>query len=217
MSTKTTVITSFLLILIASAAGLLLWNQLPEQMASHWGVNDQVNGYMSRFWGVFLLPIMTTGMLILFLVVPSIDPLKANVAQFRDTFNTFITLIIAFMIYIHSLTLLWNMGFTGFRMSAAMLPAMGLLFIFMGVLISKAKRNFFIGIRTPWTLSSDHVWNETHRLGGKLYMAAGILALLGGFFPDYAIWFIMFPLIAASFVSVIYSYILFRAESNSGK
>ena len=217
MSTKTTLIISFLLIIIASAVGLLLWNQLPEQMASHWGVNDQVNGYMSRFWGVFLTPIMTTGMLILFLVIPSIDPLKANVAQFRDTFNTFITLIIAFMIYIHGLTLIWNMGFTGFRMSVAMLPAMGLLFIFMGVLISKAKRNFFIGIRTPWTLSSDHVWNETHRLGGKLYIAAGILALLGAFFPDYAIWFIMFPLIAASFVSVIYSYILFRAESSTEK
>ena len=215
MSTKTTFAISAALILVATIAGFLLWNQLPEQMASHWGVNDQVNGYISRFWGVFLLPLITISMLALFLIVPSIDPLKANVLQFRETFNTFITLIIAFMIYIHGLTLVWNLGYTNFRMSAAMLPAMGLLFIFTGTLISKAKRNFFIGIRTPWTLSSDRVWDETHRLGGKLFTASGVLALLGAFFPDYAIWFIMIPVMGSSLFSVLYSYILYRAEQKS--
>ncbi|MCX6079498.1 MAG: SdpI family protein [Chloroflexi bacterium] len=212
MSTKTTLSISIILVLVASLAGILLWNQLPDSMASHWNVNDQVNGYMPRFWGVFLMPLIATGMLLLFLVIPSMDPLKANIEQFREYFNTFITLIIAFLVYIHSLTLIWNLGYTGFRMSTAMLPALGLLFVFMGVLISKARRNYFIGIRTPWTLSSDRVWNETHRLGGKLYIAAGIFAFLGAFFPDQAIWFIMFPVIGASLISVIYSYILYRGE-----
>jgi uncharacterized membrane protein len=212
MSTKTTLTISIVLILVATLAGILLWNQLPDQVASHWNENDQVNGYMSKFWGIFLLPAMTTGMLLLFLVIPSIDPLKANIQQFRKTFNTFIVLIIAFMVYIHGLTLAWNMGYTGFRMSSAMLPAMGLLFIFMGLMISKAKRNFFIGIRTPWTLSSDRVWDETHRVGGKLFIGAGVLALLGAFFPDYAIWFIMVPVLGAALFSVVYSYIIYQAE-----
>ena len=212
MSTKTTLIISVALVLIASLTGILLWNNLPDLMASHWNVNDQVNGYIPKFWGVFMMPLITTGMLLLFLIIPGIDPLKANIEQFRDYFNTFITLMIAFMVYIHTLTLIWNVGYTGFRMSSAMLPAMGLLFIFMGVLITKARRNFFIGIRTPWTLSSDHVWNETHRLGGKLYVAAGVLAFFGAFFPDQAVWFIMFPVIGASLVSVVYSYILFQQE-----
>ena len=215
MSTKTTLITSALLILIASLAGILLWDQLPASMASHWDINDQVNGYMSKFWGVFLMPIITLGMLLLFLVIPAIDPLKANIEQFRKYFNTFIALIIAFMVYVHSLTLIWNLGYTGFRMSTALLPAMGLLFVFMGSIISKARRNFFIGIRTPWTLSSDKVWDETHRVGGKLFMAAGALAFIGGFFPDQAIWFIMLPVMGASLFSVVYSYILFRRESQS--
>jgi uncharacterized membrane protein len=145
------------MIIAATLAGLLLWNRLPDSMASHWNVNDQVDGYMSRFWGVFLLPLITLGMLALFLVIPAIDPLKANIAQFRDAFNLFIVLMVAFMAYVYGLTLAWNLGYTGFKMSGAMLPALGLLFIFIGFMLRQAKRNFFIGIRTPWTLSSDRV------------------------------------------------------------
>ncbi len=215
MSTRTTLIVVTILIVAATLAGLLLWNQLPEQMASHWGVSDQVDGYMSKFWGVFLMPVITLGMLVMFLIIPAVDPLKANIAQFREYFNSFIALIVAFMVYIYALTLIWNLGYTNFRMSTAMLPAMGLLFIFVGVMVGKAKRNYFIGIRTPWTLSSDTVWDETHRLGGKLFIASGILALLGAFFPDYAFWFIMVPMIGTSLLTVIYSCILFRRESKA--
>ena len=85
------------------------------------------------------------------------------------------------MVYIYVLTLRWNLGYTGFNMSKAMLPAMGMLFFFIGYLMRKAKRNFFIGIRTPWTLSSDRVWDETHRVGSVLFMIAGVLAFLGSF------------------------------------
>jgi uncharacterized membrane protein len=212
MTTKTTITLSVILILLATLAGILLWNQMPDQVASHWGANDLVNGLMSKFWGVFMMPLISTGMLLLFLVIPSIDPLKANIQQFRGVFNTFITLVIAFMLYIHGLTLAWNVGYTGFRMSTAMLPAMGLLFIFVGLLISKAKRNFFIGIRTPWTLSSDRVWNETHRFGSKLFIASGILAILGVFFPAYSFWFIMVPVIGSALISVVYSYVLYQVE-----
>ena len=93
MTTKTTSIIAITLIAITIIAGVLLWNQLPDQMASHWNVNDEVNGYMPKFWGVFMMPIITLGMLALFLVIPSIDPLKANITQFRESFNLFIVLI----------------------------------------------------------------------------------------------------------------------------
>ena len=213
MSTRTTLIIVTILIVASTLAGILLWNQLPEPMASHWGVNDQVNGYMSKFWGVFLMPVITIAMLLLFLIIPSIDPLKANIAQFRDYFNSFITLIVAFMVYIYGLTLVWNLGFTSFRMSTAMLPAMGLLFIFVGVMIGKAKRNFFIGIRTPWTLSSDTVWAKTHVLGGVLFKISGVIAILGILFPNLAFLFLIVPLMAAAAIAVVYSYVLFRSEA----
>lgn len=215
MSTKTTTIFVAVILVLVTLAGLLLWNQLPDSMASHWGMDDQVNGTTSKFWGVFLLPKIAFGMFLLFLVIPSIDPLKANIAKFRETFNTFIVLIMVFMLYIYGLTLAWNLGYTGFRMSSAILPAVGLLFIFIGSLIQKSKRNFFIGIRTPWTLSSDTVWDETHRVGGPLFKISGGLALIGAFFPAYTFWFLFIPLIGSTLFLVIYSYVLFRRESKA--
>ena len=216
MSTRTTTIIVLLMIVAATLAGLLLWNRLPDQMASHWNVHDQVDGYMSKFWGMFLLPLITLGMFLLFLVVPSIDPLKANIAQFRETFNLFIVLIVAFMIYIYGLGLAWNLGHTGFKMSGAMLPAMGLLFIFIGFMLRQAKRNFFIGIRTPWTLSSDTVWNETHRVGAVLFMISGVLAFLGGLFGGTtAFWLLFVPIIASTIFLLVYSYVLYRRETRA--
>ena len=216
MSTRTTTILVLLMILGATVAGLLLWNQLPDSMASHWNVNDQADGYMSKTWGVFLMPLITLGMFVLFLVIPSIDPLKANIAQFRGAFNLFIVLIIACMVYIYGLTLAWNLGYTGFRMSSAMLPALGLLFIFMGFMMRQAKRNFFIGIRTPWTLSSDKVWNETHRLGALLFMISGTLTFIAGFFGGMtAFWLTFVPLISSTLFLLVYSYILYQRETRA--
>lgn len=216
MSTRNTTIIVLVMIMAAALAGVLFWNHLPEQMASHWNVNDQVDGYMSKFWGVFLMPLISIGMLLLFLVIPNIDPLKANIAQFRETFNIFITLIVAFMLYIHGLTLTWSLGYQGFQMSAAMLPFMGVLFIAVGHMLRRAKRNFFIGIRTPWTLSSDSVWDKTHQLGSILFMLSGAFAIAGSFFGGRtAFWLIFVPLIGSTLFLVIYSYVLYRNETQA--
>lgn len=201
------------MIVTATVAGILLWNRLPDPMASHWNIQDQVNGYMPKFWGVFMLPLITLGMWLLFLVIPSIDPLKANIAEFRGAFNLFIVLLIAFMLYIYGLSLAWNLGYTGFRMSGAMLPATGLLFVFIGFMLRQAKRNFFIGIRTPWTLSSDRVWDETHRLGSVLFMISGIFAFIGSLFGGKtAFWFLFVPVIGSTLITLVYSYLLYQKE-----
>ena len=216
MTTKTTTVIVLVLIGLAALAGAAQWNQFPEQMASHWNINDEADGYMTKFWGVFLTPLVTLGMLALFLALPNMDPLKANVAQFRESFNLFIVLIAAFMLYVHGLTLAWNLGYRDFKMSAATLPFLGVLFIAVGWMLRKAKRNFFIGIRTPWTLSSDAVWEKTHRLGSSLFMASGLLAIAGGFFGGAAAFWLTFaPLIGSSLFLVIYSYALYRGETEA--
>jgi uncharacterized membrane protein len=213
MNTRTTIIVGLIMIVLATLVGLALWNRLPDPMASHWDANDQVNGYMSKFWGVFLMPLMTAGLFLLFIAIPNIDPLKANIARFREAFNLFIVLFVGFMVYIYFLTLLWNLGNTGFNMSEAMLPALGLLFFFIGSLMRKTKRNFFIGIRTPWTLSSDTVWEETHRVGSVLFMIAGALAFLGSFVGGKtAIWFIFVPVMVSVLITLVYSYVLYQRE-----
>lgn len=216
MSTNTTSIIVLILIAIAVIAGALLWNQLPEQMASHWNANDQVDGYMPKFWGVFLMPLVTLGMFALFIVFPNVDPLKANIVTFRGAFNLFILLIVAFMLYIHGLTLAWSLGYQSFKMSAAMLPFLGILFIFIGYLLRQAKRNFFIGIRTPWTLSSDTVWDKTHQLGSILFMVSGALAIAGSFLGGMAaFWLLLVPLMGSTLFLVIYSYVLYRNETRA--
>ena len=216
MTTRLTSIIVLALIATALIAGALLWNQLPDQMASHWNVNDQVDGTMSKFWGVWMMPLVTLGMFGLFLLIPNIDPLKANIAKFRSTFNLFIALIVAFMLYMHGLTFVWNLGFQNFKMSAAMLPFLGILFIFIGYMLRQAKRNWFIGIRTPWTLSSDSVWDKTHQLGSILFMVSGAFAIFGGLFGGMiAFWLLFVPLIGSTLFLVIYSYILYRDETRA--
>ncbi len=213
MSNRNTLIISLLLIAAALALSLAVYGRLPQPMASHWGGNDQVNGTISRFWGAFLVPIMSVLLLGLFLAIPLIDPMKANIASFRGFFNAFIVLLMAFLLYVHALTILWNLGVQSFRMSTALLPAIGLLYIFGGLMMRHAKRNFFIGIRTPWTLSSDKVWDETHRVGGPLFIASGVLALLSVFLPGpVAYWLVLGPVLASAVFLVVYSYVLWRRE-----
>jgi uncharacterized membrane protein len=213
MSTRTTLILALLLIAAAAAISLAVYGQLPESVASHWNMNDQVDGSMPRFWGAFLMPLIGLVMLGAFLLIPIIDPLRANIATFRRPFNVFIVLIVGFLLYLHVLTTLWNLGLRSFRMSSALLPAMGLLFIFIGFMLRRAKRNFSIGIRTPWTLASDRVWDKTHRLGSLLFVASGILVILGAFFPGVvAYWLVFGSVIAASLIAVVYSYVLWRDE-----
>ena len=213
MSTRTTLVLSLILILAATLAGLLLWNRLPDPMPAHWNAAGEIDGYMSKFWGVFLVPVITIVLVPLFLVIPNIDPLKANIAKFRGVFNWFIVIFVAYMLFIYALTLAAALG-VQFNMTAMLLPVVGLLFIGAGYMMSKAKRNFFIGIRTPWTLSSDRVWNETHRLGSTLFIACGVLAILGSFFGGMAaFWLMLVPLIVSSVFLVVYSYVLYRRET----
>jgi uncharacterized membrane protein len=155
MSTRTTIIISLIVILAATVASAAIYPRLPEMAASHWNTAGQVDGYMPRFWAAFLMPLVSIGLLLLFLVIPAIDPLKANIAKFRTYYNAFIALIIVFMLFIHAITLAWNLGYDQFNIGNAIIPAVGVILIFAGVIMMKAKRNFFIGIRTPWTLSDD--------------------------------------------------------------
>lgn len=213
MNTKLTMLLIGLIIFFSLVAGAVVYDQLPEPMASHWNINDEVDGYVSRFWGVFMLPLVMLVLSVIFFVIPLLDPLKENVAEFRGVYNLFILLMTLFLAYVWKLTIFWNLGYRFFKMRTALLPALGLLFIFVGYMLRTAKRNWFVGIRTPWTLSSDFVWAETHRLGGILFMVSGLLAILGVFFGAHALWFTILPILGSTVFLYIYSYILYRSET----
>jgi uncharacterized membrane protein len=199
------------IILLSFAVGIYYYAQMPEKLASHWNDQGQVDGYMSKFWGLFLIPIISMGMLLLFILIPRIDPLKSNIQQFRKYYDGFVVLIMVFLFYLYLLTIFWNSGYT-FNMITFLSPALAILFYFTGILIENAKRNWFIGIRTPWTMSSDKVWDKTHKIGGKWFKIAGLLTLIAVFFDSYAIFVIVVPVIIVSIYTVIYSYFEYQKE-----
>lgn len=201
----------FGIILLSFAIGIYYYPQMPEKLASHWNAQGQVDGYTSKFWGLFLMPIISVGMLLLFILIPRIDPLKSNIQQFRKYFDGFVVLIMVFLFYLYLLTIFWNSGYT-FNMITFLSPAFAILFYYSGILIENAKRNWFIGIRTPWTMSSNKVWDKTHKIGGKLFKIAGVVTLLAIFFETYAIYIIVVPLIMVSIYTVVYSYFEYQKE-----
>ena len=199
------------IILLSFVVGIYFYPQMPEKMASHWNAQGQVDGYMSKFWGLFLMPLISAGLFLLFITIPKIDPLKHNIEKFRKYYDGFVVLIIVFLFYLYLLTIFWNIGIR-FSMTQLLAPAFGILFYYCGILTENAKRNWFIGIRTPWTLSNDAVWDKTHKIGGKLFKAAGVIAFVGIFFQNYALFFVLVPVILVAAYTTIYSYIEYQKE-----
>ena len=199
------------IILLSFIVGIYFYPQMPEKMASHWNAQGHVDGYMSKFWGLFLMPMLSVGLFLLFIAIPKIDPLKHNIDRFREYYDKFVVLIIVFLFYLYLLTIFWNIGIR-FNMNQLLVPAFSILFYYCGILIENARRNWFIGIRTPWTLSNEVVWRKTHKIGGKLFKIAGIVALLGVFFYRYALFFVLVPVILVTVYTIVYSYVEYQRE-----
>ena len=214
MKIKKSEIIIFIIILLSFAIGVYFYPQMPDKMASHWNSRGQVDSYMSKFWGLFLMPILSVILFLLFAIIPKIDPLKANVEKFKKYFHNFIVILILFLFYIYSLTILWNLG-ARFNLARLLVPALAVIFYYSGVLTENAERNWFIGIRTPWTLSSDNIWKKTHKRGGKLFKVVAIISLFGVLFPDIAIFFVIFPAIFIVIYIIAYSYFEYQKELKS--
>ncbi|MEN4006646.1 MAG: SdpI family protein [Methanobacteriaceae archaeon] len=199
------------IILLSFIVSIYFYPQMPEEIASHWDLEGQVVGYLPKFEGLFFMPFTLIGLALLFLAIPKIDPLKTNIEEFRKYYDGFIILFFIFMLSIHFHVILWNLGI---KINPNMLLSIGfgLLFFYSGILCENAKRNWFIGIRTPWTLSSDRVWDKTHKIGGKLFKIAGVISFVGVLFPNYALFFIFIPIISVAAYTIIYSYAEYQKE-----
>jgi uncharacterized membrane protein len=184
---------------------VLVYPNIQYPAVSHWNAEGVPDGFMLPFWAAAFGPLMIGVLLLLWWVLPKIDPLKKNIESFKTVYDMAWMSILLFMFYIYALTLWWNTGHM-FNMNRALGPALGALFIALGIVLPKTKRNWFMGIRTPWTLESDTVWKKTHALGGKLFLASGIIALFSFIFPEFLLPLILIPIVASSIITVVYSY-----------
>lgn len=201
----------FSLLLLTVGVSVYAYPLLPDVVASHWNASGEVNGYMSKLGNLLVAPIAMVCVIGLWAVVPRIDPLKSNFVAFRPWFDGFMVLMQCFFFYIALLTILYNTG-TTINISQFMAPALALLFGYIGLLLPRTKRNWFIGIRTPWTLSSDRVWEKTHQLGGFLFLVSACITLAAFFVPTYTIWLMLAPIITSALITVVYSYIVFKND-----
>lgn len=200
------------LVVMSILVGIYVYPSMPEKMASHWNAQGQVNGYLPKFWALFLMPLFSAVLLLMFFLIPKLDPLKENIERFREHYERFATMVMAFFVYIYLLTIFLNGDASRSGMMRFLSPALGGLIYYSGVMMENAKRNWFIGIRTPWTLSSDRVWNKTHAIGGKLFKISGVIAFLGVVFPDYAFFLVIAPLLLSALYVTIYSYIEYKKK-----
>ena len=207
-----------ILIIASFVLGGYFYANFPDQVATHWNFQGQVDGYSGKFNGAFLLPIMLLGIYLLLLAVPLLDPRSQRYGEFAKVYHIFKAGIVSALFLTFLASGLYNLGYhLDIRLIVPL--AVGTLMILIGNFMGKIKSNWFVGIRTPWTLSSENVWNKTHRLGGWMFVLFGAVIILSPFLPK-ALGVALFVIGAAlaTLGTIGYSYRLYRKEKhqNSG-
>jgi uncharacterized membrane protein len=187
---------------------------LPDTVPIHWGANGQVDGYGPKWMGTFLYPLMSIGIYVLLRGLLAAGPRlggRQSMTANLKVAKIVLASIILFMLIIQLVTIAQSLG-VGFDMTIVVMLALSLLFIFLGNYMGKIQRNFWMGIRTPWTITNAVVWERTHRLGGWLFVAVGLIGILCSFIPSLRLWGILVPIIAVSIFLYIYSYVCYRQQ-----
>lgn len=203
---------SVIILGLISVASAYLSNVLPDVVVTHWDFFGKPNGYSSRTFVVLFFPILALGLYLLMLSIWTLDPKRERYQEFKVAYHSVKTLFLVFIAVIYALVALSALGYE-VNMSISMSIIVGLFFIGIGFYLPQVKQNWMFGVRTPWTLGSEPVWDKTHRLAGKTFIIGGVMLLGGSFFPGGGLAvFLIVGIIFAILVPVIYSYTLFSRE-----
>lgn len=209
------IIPGIVAILAALAFGIWALPNLPAEVASHWGLDGEPDGWSSRTTAVFVLPLIGLGIAALLAFLPRIDPRHKNVELHAGTYWLVANASLMVIAAIHIGMIAFNLGWP-VPLTRIVAIGIGGLFVLIGNVMTRMRPNWFMGIRTPWTLSSDVVWRRTHRVGGYGFVIGGILVILAGLLrPSWASWVMLASVGAAALVSVVYSYVVWRDERES--
>lgn len=196
-------------ILFLYVLGAILFSRLPELIPSHWNIRGEVDGYMPKTTYILFFPTLILGLYLLMTYLPNMDPRKDNYERFRGVFAGFRMVLICFLSVIYVVPLLVAMG-VPISVDIIVRVGIGVLFAVIGNWFGKVRYNYTFGIKTPWTLANEEVWNKTHRVSGPIWVAAGILMVLLAFVPGtWSAGLSFAMLMAAALFSVGYSYYLF--------
>lgn len=214
---KYAVIFAFL-VLLSFAISLYFYPGMPDSVAMHWNLQGQADGFGDKGIGLFLFPAIILFVALLFIYIPKFDPLGKNIHKFQKYYDNFALIILLFMLYVQNLSILYNspLGYT-FNFGQLLIPAFALLFFYTGILVEHAEPSWFVGIRTPWTLSSERVWRKTHKIGANLFKAGAVASLIGIAFPEMGFWVIVALALSIVVFSFVYSYMEFQKEKKESR
>ncbi|HVC96720.1 MAG TPA: DUF1648 domain-containing protein [Pirellulales bacterium] len=209
---------ALVILLATAAASAIVYPKLPERMPTHWNIKGEIDGYGDKTWAAFLLPGAMLGLLALFRALPWLSPKPFTMDTFRSTFAFIVALCMATFAYFHGL-MLWA-GLVGpLDIGRMLLAGLCVMFTVMGNVLGKVHKNMYVGVRTPWTLASDRVWIDTHRLAARLFVGAGLAGLAVCFTTGQIVATVVtIVLIAvAALVPVVYSLVHYKRLEKRGE
>lgn len=209
---------NLLIYLVAAAPLIAFWmvyDRLPEQMATHFGVSGEPDDWTDKRSFFYLFAGVQLGVPLLMQISRRIDPRRENYRKFERAFNIVRLAVAAVLSGLMGLVLVYNLGYD-VDIQMYVLLGVGMLFLVLGNVTTQFRYNYFMGYRTPWTLADEEVWRRTHRLAGPLIMAAGAVAMIAAFLPGlFAVWLFGAAAAVAFLVPSVYSYVMFRKMQKS--
>lgn len=165
-----------LVVVATLIATLVVYPDLPSRVPMHWNFRGEVDRYGAKP-EIFLMPLFMAGIVLFFAALPWLSPRRFEVDTFRSTYLYIMILLLVFLAYLHALHL-WTAFSRPLNMNRALMGAGFIIIALLGNVLGRVRRNFFIGVRTPWTLASEKVWDATHRFAARVFVLAGLLGLL---------------------------------------
>jgi uncharacterized membrane protein len=209
------------LVLIVASIAMPAWFYpgLPDRIPTHWNFKGEVDGYGGK-WTLFIFPVMMVFMLLLFYFMPALSPRHFEVDTFRPTYLYLMDVVLGLFTYMQAV-LLYTVyqgvhGDHSFDIGRGFFAGIFLFFALMGNVMGKVRKNFFIGIRVPWTLASERVWNDTHRLGAWVMTAAGVIGFLMTVL-GVPIWASLALLVGSMVILLVYSFLRYKALERAGQ
>lgn len=205
-------------ILMAGFLGVafFVYPRLPDQVPSHWNIHGQVDAYSGRFFGAFFEPLLAPALYLLLVLLPLVDPRKENYVRFATAYAFLRWALLIFLYALYVVSLLASLGYavnTGLFVKAGV----AVLFMIIGNFMGQLRHNYFVGIKTPWTLANEEVWRQTHRLGGRIWVLCGLgclaLSPFNGTWSSYLYFALLMIMVV---VPMVYSYIIFERQKRAG-
>lgn len=208
--TKKEIVPIFVIIIMAIFAISLYMAPCITKVPTHWNAQGEIDAYSSKTFAALFFPLLTIAMYLLMLFLPKTDPFKENYQYFEKQYYFIRLMLVLMFAGIFFFTFLATIGYK-LNIMYFTVPFLSLFFIIVGAFMPKIKKNWFVGIKTPWTLQSDEVWLKTHKLAGKTMIVGGILAFFTVFLKsETAFSFFITIVLVSALLPVVYSYFIYR-------